>query len=95
MKSEKPVSRSMTILNWSLITLIIIGVISILLSFVNRQNYLIYNEIVLFVAFLFFMIRGAYFIWFNNFKLGIICFVPVVLIMILEMVKVLMYNGAF
>lgn len=61
----------------------------------DRQNYLIYSKIVFYVAFLFFLVRGIYFIKINDYKSAIIHFIPVVVFIAVEIFNNLMYSGAF
>lgn len=63
--------------------------------FLDHQNYLIYGEIVFFIAFLFFLTKGIFSIRSNDYKSAIICFIPVVVYIAVEILKVLMYSGAF
>lgn len=75
--------------------LISIGIISTILVFLDRQNYLIYSEIVFFVAFLFFLVKGINFIKNDEYKSGIACFTVVVVYISVKVLEILMFSGAF
>lgn len=63
--------------------------------FLDRQNYLIYGEIVFLVAFLFFLVKGIDSIKSGDYKIAIMCFITTIIIMAGEIMKILMWNGAF
>jgi hypothetical protein len=71
------------------------GIISVILIFLDRQNVLIYSEIVYFAAFLFFLVKGISLIKNSNYKYAIVCFIVVAVYLCVEALKIFMYSGGF
>ncbi|MUV38943.1 hypothetical protein JNUCC1_02815 [Lentibacillus sp. JNUCC-1] len=74
---------------------IAVGVISLILMLLDRQNHTIYGEIVLFAAFLFFFAKGIYYTKINNLKYATMCFLFVTIATAAEIVKFLMRSNVF
>lgn len=62
--------------------------------FLDRQNYVIYGEMIFFIAFLFFLVRGAFSVKSGDYKSAILFFGVVIIYMVAEVMKVLMLGGA-
>ncbi|MFD1361716.1 hypothetical protein [Lentibacillus salinarum] len=92
MKSDKLVNKPLSVFN---IILISVAIICFILTFLDRQNHLIYGEIISFLAFLFFLIKGIYSIKIADYKFAIMCFIFVIVYIAVVILKVLMYSGTF
>ncbi len=61
----------------------------------DRQNYEIYGEMIFFIAFLFFLVRGALSVKSGDYKSAIMYFAVVIIYMVAELMKVLILSGVF
>lgn len=75
------------------IILIFAAVIGAIFIFIDPQHPLVYMEIVLFIGFLFFLTKGISHIKHNDYKSGIAFLVYVIIYIVLEVVKILLYSG--
>lgn len=60
-----------------------------ILVFLDSKNIMFYSEIIYFLAFLFFLIQGVSFIKNNNYKLGLIHFLFVIVYVGISILKLL------
>lgn len=70
-----------------------LAVTCLFLIFLDPQNSIVYSEIVQFLFFLLFLIRSIYFIKINNYKLGLLSFLVVIVYIGLGILKVLLHKN--
>ena len=92
MKVNKSVGRKFSKLDIIFIT---VSVISLIFMLLDRQNAIIYAEVIQFSAILFFITKGIHFARIKNAKYATQCFLFSVIFIGAEILKLLMYNNTF